>query len=170
MSKLMYCLQLFGNVWGIETMDETETRQTSFTKANLRNLQVLQNKVLGLMTDSGYNTPTSELLKKSEMLSINQLVAYTTLVSIFKIKKSQKPRYLAERFGFLNQNEISINRRQGNTNSIYFKLARSREGMVYQGSKLFNSLDPSLKMETNEKRFKKNVKKWILNEIPQIPY
>ena len=165
MSKLMYCLQLFGNVCRIQTMGETETRQTSFTKANLRNLQVLQNKVLRLMTDSGYNTPTSEFLNKSEMLSCVHNISLS-----FKIKKSQKPRYLAKRFGFLNQNEKSLNKRQGNANNIYFKLSRSRKGMDYQGSKLLNSLDPSPKMETNEKRFKKNVKKWILNTIPQIPY
>ena len=157
MSKLMYCLQLFGNVCRIQTMGETETRQTSFTKANLRNLQVLQNKVLRLMTDSGYNTPTSEFLNKSEMLSCVHNISLS-----FKIKKSQKPRYVAKRFGFL--------KRQGNANNIYFKLSRSREVMDYQGSKLLNSLDPSPKMETNEKRFKKNVKKWILNEIPQITY
>ena len=122
------------------------------------------------MAGCGYNIPTSELLNKTKMLSINQLVAYTTLVSVFKIKKSHKPRYLADRLGFLNQNNRLINRRRGNTYNIDFTLSRGREGMLYRGSKLFNSLDPSLKMESNEKKFKAKVKEWILDKIPQIPY
>ena len=61
MTKLLYCLQLFGNVWGIETTGEIEPRQNLFTKANLRSLQVLQNKVIRLMTGCWYNTHTEEL-------------------------------------------------------------------------------------------------------------
>ena len=170
MSKLMYCLQLFGNVWGIETMEDTETRQSSFTKSNLRSLQVLQNKVLRLMTGCGYNTHNTELFEKSGMLSVNQLIAYTTLVSIFKVKLSGKPQYLADRLGVFEQHDMVNNRRNGNVKKIYFRLGRGREGMLYQGSKLFNSLDPSLRMETKVTKFKQKVKEWIRRKIPQIPY
>ena len=39
-SKLAYCLQVFGNVWGISNMDETNRRFSAFTKEDNRRLQV----------------------------------------------------------------------------------------------------------------------------------
>ena len=168
-SKLRYCLQLFTNTWGIETMDERETRYNGFTQANLRSLQVLQNKILRLMTESGYDTPTTELLQKANMLSINQLGAYYTLVTLFNIKKSGKPEYLANRLGFDGNNDF-VSKRTSNNLKVNFRLDRGREGMLYWGSKLFNSLDPSLKIENSEKLFKKKAEQWVLRKIPAIPY
>ena len=104
------------------------------------------------------------------MLSVNQLIAYTTLVSIFKIKISGKPAYLAQRLSFLGQNDRVNNRRNGNSTNIDFRLARGREGMLYRGSKLYNSLDPSLKTESKVNKFKFKLKDWIFRKIPQIPY
>ena len=48
-SKLLYCLPLFTNVWGIHSMDDTERRFTSITKEDMRKLQVLQKKVLRMI-------------------------------------------------------------------------------------------------------------------------
>ena len=170
MSKLLYCLQLFGNVWGIESIGEVELRQNLFTKANLRSLQVLQNKVMRLMTGCGYNTCTEELFNMTGMLSFNQLVAYTTLMSIFKIKLSGKPTNLAHRLGFDGQNDRVNNRRNGNIINLNFRLARGREGMLYRGAKLFNSLDPSLQTESKIGQIKSKLKDWISQKIPRIPH
>ena len=62
LSKLSYCIQLYGNIWGLKTLEDSETRQNSFTKANLKTLQVIQNKVLRLMTGRRYDTPVLQLL------------------------------------------------------------------------------------------------------------
>ena len=72
MSKLRYCVQLFGNVSGIGTMEEGETRKHAFTKANLHNLQILQNKVMRLIAKCGY-----------------QIIAHTSLVTIFRVKNPE---------------------------------------------------------------------------------
>ena len=62
-SKLLYCLPLFTNVWGIHSMDDTERRFTTITKEDMRKLQVLQNKVLRMKSkNKDLNTPTTELL------------------------------------------------------------------------------------------------------------
>ena len=83
-TKQRYCVQVFGNVWGIRTMDETERRFLAFTKEDNRRLQVLQNKILRLKTGLGRDTPTKELLKRSGDLSIHQLIAYHTIMMVFK--------------------------------------------------------------------------------------
>ena len=72
-SKLIYCLQVFGNVW----FDNDEHRYSAFTKSNSRKLQVLQNKVLRLRlkTNLHHRISTKELLHRCQELSVNQLSA-----------------------------------------------------------------------------------------------
>ena len=62
-SKLTYCLQVFGNVWGITNMDDNNRRFTAFTKEDNRRLQVLQNKVLRLKTGQRRDCPNAQLLE-----------------------------------------------------------------------------------------------------------
>ena len=128
-------------------------------------LQVYQNKVLRLLTGNGYNVSTIDLCNQGGFLSINQIVAHSTLVSIYKIKKTGEPKYLAKRLGF------SANSTLRNSLDIHleFKLARGREGMLYRGSKLWHSLPNSLKIEEKPITFKKLTKAWIKEHIPVKP-
>ena len=64
-SKLIYCLQVIGNVWGLSANDETNRRYTAFTKEDNRKLQTLQNQVLRLKTGLSRYTPTPTLLSAS---------------------------------------------------------------------------------------------------------
>ena len=165
---VLFCIQLFGNSW---TGEEWDTRQNSFTKANLMALQTLQNKVLRLLTGKRYDTPTADLFSETEFLSVNQLIAYSTLVLIFKIKNSGEPVYLSKRLGFRGEQQNGCGVRPQNFHDINIdlRLARGREGMLYPGSKLWNSLDISLKQEKSVKSFKKLTKAWIRNHIPLKP-
>ena len=53
-SKLNYCIQVVGNVWGYFTYDEEYRNYSSFTMEDCRKLQVLQNRVLRLKTGLDY--------------------------------------------------------------------------------------------------------------------
>ena len=150
-------------------MQEGEIRKNAFTKANLHNLQILQNKVMRLQAKCGYATPVKELLKKTDSLSINQLIAYTSIMTIFKIKQFKEPLYLARRLGFMNNERGGAQRRRHNINQINFNSARGREGLLYRGEKLWNSLDQQLKTEENIKIFKQELRKWVLDKIPALP-
>ena len=153
-------------------MQEGERRYTAFTKANLTALQVLQNKVLRLQTGLGYDTPVSELLATSGMLSVNQLVAYTTLVTVYKVLLSGEPRYLAERLysGQRGQHGARQETRQNLDINVHFNLGVAREGFLYRGGKLWNMLPPALKLQTNTVSvFKKLVKMWIKENVPALP-
>ena len=96
-SRLLYCIQLFGNVWGIPDLDDENRRSTSFTKEDNRRLQVIQNRMARLKTKLGRDTPTSTLLSSAGELSVNQHCAFQTLMLVFKVVTSQYPRYLADR-------------------------------------------------------------------------
>ena len=125
-----------------------------------------------LLTKKGYDTHIADLFSETEFLSVNQLIAYTTLITIFKIKRAGEPKYLAERLGFIGKQRTGtgiVAQRNQSDIHINFRLACSREGMIYQGSKLWNSLDGPLKTEENVRIFKKLTKAWIKQHIPLIP-
>ena len=94
-SCLLYCLPLYSNVWGIDTMDDTDRRSPSFSKADCRKLQVMQNKILRLKSGiADRNTHTSDLLDATGDMSVHQLGAYQTLVTVFRILRSGQPNIL----------------------------------------------------------------------------
>lgn len=161
MSKLLYCLPLFANALGLPTsrIIDTETRYHSFTKSNLKTLQTLENKVLRLITGRGYRTPVIQLLEESQMLSVNQLVVFSTIMIVFKVQHTGEPKYL--------DNRLKMN--YGGRINIHFNLSRAREGFMYRASKCFSSLPPDIKSETKEGLFKSKVRLWIKSTIPAIP-
>ena len=90
-SLLIYCIQVYGNVWGIHTYDETDRRFSNFTKRYCQKLQVLQNKVLKLETGFPSDYSTRDLINFTDQLSVHQLVAYHTLIHVHKIIIHDKP-------------------------------------------------------------------------------
>lgn len=104
-----------------------------------------------LINRSGYDTPVRECLQNTNSLSVNQLIAYKTLTTIFKIKKSCQRRYLANRLSFERQQDVNggilAHRRLYDFTNIDFRLARGRESLLYCGVKLWNLLDLTLRTE-----------------------
>ena len=96
-SKLLYCLQLFGNTWGIVQNDDTKRKFKAFTKHDNQRLQVLQNKVLRMKTGLPFNTPTVQLTEAAGQMSVHQLTAYTTLLTVHKTLVRGQPHYFREK-------------------------------------------------------------------------
>ena len=124
-SKLLYCLQVFGHVWNIPKHDDLNRRYTAFTKEDNRKLQVIQNKVLRLKTGLPSETPTEILLKTSGDLSVQQLTAFTSLLTAQKSIYYQEPVYLAEHFKF---NQVQNPRSQNTIVPANYKLSVSHGG------------------------------------------
>ena len=65
-SKPLYGIPLVSNVWGVADIADSSRRFISFTKEDFRKLQVLQNKVLRILTETKErNEPTKNLLNKA---------------------------------------------------------------------------------------------------------
>ena len=169
-SKLTYGIQIFGNVWGLPTMDAENRKFSSFTKEDNRRLQVLQNKVLRLKTGLDRYTPTNLLVKISEELSVQQLTAYHTLMTVFKAIRFKKPLYLFNKLELRQpiDNQVFPHRQ---LNNVYIKagLTISRGGTLFRGAKLWNLLSDDLKTEISQVKFKTNVKQWIRANVPTKP-
>ena len=102
---------MFGNVFGLDRYRDTTTRFAAFTKEDNRRLQVLQNTVLRLLTGARRGTPTTTLLEITDTLSVQQLVAFQTLVMLNKVITTSVPFYLAKKLKVENQ-EVQV-RSQG---------------------------------------------------------
>ena len=172
-SKLIYCLQVFGNCWGINgigDMDENDRRSVSFTKHHCNILQILENKVLRLLTGHGYDVSIKQLLEESGQMSVQQLVCYHTLLTIFKVVRTGEPRYLAGRLGVdqIVQERGRTGRRQHDIR-LNYELSISRAGTLYRGKILWNSLPVTIRTVTTISRFKRMVKEWVKNNISIRP-
>ena len=167
-SKLSYCLPVFGNVFGLEQYKEENNRYTSYTMADNHNLQVLQNKLNRLLTGSPYNTPTIELLEQTGSMSIQQMIAFQTIIMSFKVIKFRKPGYLSKNF---QERKTQQNIRGISSGLIQPKLSLSisKEGFVNRGITLMNKLDDSLRSEQNLENFKTGLQKWVKNNISAKP-
>ena len=165
-SKLIYCLQVIGNVWGLSANDETNRRYTAFTKEDNRKLQTLQNQVLRLKTGLSRYTPTHTLISASGDLSVQQLTAFHTLTSVQKIIHAGKPKYLSEK---LKQNSNPT--RQGNTIEAISNsnLTLTRGAFLYRGTTLFNMLPMELRTRMKPEVFKPKVKTWIRRTVQPRP-
>ena len=166
-SKLIYCLPVYGNVFGLEQYREQNFRYQSYSVKDNHKLQVLQNNLNRLLLNAKYDTPTEVLLQETSSLSIQQMTAYHTVVLTKKIISTGKPSYIAQRMTKLGGVDLRNNR--GKVMVQKRKLAISREGFIYRAAVLYNAINEDLRREENGERFKSGLKKWVLENISVKP-
>ena len=167
-SKLSYCLPVFGNIFGLDTFKEENRRYYSFTVKRNANLQVLQNKLNKLLTNSDYNTPTVDLLEQTDALSVHQMIAYQTGVATYKVVKSGKPSYIASKLK-VKQTNPDTRQGAGTVEVPRYKMNIAREGFIYRGAQLYNKLDGDLRAEPKLEKFKTGLRKWVKTNIAVKP-
>ena len=91
---------------GLDRYKEDNNRYTSFTYTDNNRLQVLQKTLNRLLTGAEYNTPTSELLEQTDSLSVQQMIAFQTIMMTHMMMKSRKPTYLANKLQVEETKEI----------------------------------------------------------------
>ena len=158
---------MFCHVWGFG-YDETVRRNCGFTKEDSRKLQVLQNKVCRMKTGLGYDVSTEQLMKASKDLSVHQLTAYHTLVTVHKVKTSHKPKYLDDRLKYKQWNE-DCPQRQLHKIHIDQRLNLARAGFIYRGGHLWNQLPDELRTLSKTGQFKKRARCWVEQNVKIKP-
>ena len=167
-SKLIYCLPAFGNVFGLDQYRDNRPKYVSFTKRDKNKLQVLQNKLNRLILNAPSRTSTAELLNEMDALSIQQLIAYHTVVTAKKILISRKPSYLAQRL--VESEKLRTTRVEGSKFLLpKYSLCSSREGFLYRSIILLNKMGQEIYNIEKIDRFKQEAKKWIRQHVPIKP-
>ena len=69
---LNYCIEVYGNVWGLMTYDDQSRHSPALRKEDILKLQVLVNKVLRSLTGLHKDTPVAILTEVSGQLSVHQ--------------------------------------------------------------------------------------------------
>ena len=143
-SVMIYCLPLFGG---------TE-------KGHIRSLQVLQNRVTQIVCRAPPRTNRILLLDKLGWMSVAQLIAFHTLLNIFKMKRAGEPEYLADR--------LNNESRNGRIILPNFHLQVAQKSFLYRGSCLWNRLPRALRSTRKIGSFKRNLKTWVMENISKF--
>ena len=145
-SILCYCLPLFGGCLNRE----------------LNSLQIQQNKAAQIVLSLPPRSNREYMYSKLGWLTVNQLVVYHTLIMVYRIRESKEPEYLA---GILCKTS-----RQGQNCIIVenIKLGLVRRSFTARGAVQWNKLPSTLRVEKKIGTFKKNLKKWVSENVARF--
>ena len=101
------------------------------------------------------------------------MIAYQSLLITYKITRSKKPYYIAQKMNLKTPNENQIfPQRQAFTipmAGVSGELSITRSGFCYRSARLFNSLPLQLRSCATAGAFKNGVKKWVTENVPIKP-
>ena len=138
-------------------------------KADMRKVQTLQNKAMRILAKKDFRTPTLELLNSTNMLSVNQLAAYSMETQVFKIFTSGQPDYHYERlFGRLDRGHTGTQTRAqlDQESRVDFRLSQGRGSFFYYACNLWNCLPAQVRNSMNTQELKRKAKCWTKQNIP----
>ena len=98
------------------------------------------------------------------------MIAYYTLLTVFKVIKTGKPEYLSSKL--MVNRDTGVARRGLEVSTIVmpnYLLGVSRAGFIYRGAKLFNMLPGNLREESETAKFKAESRRWIQRNIKVKP-
>ena len=143
-SVLAYCLPLYG---GCENRD-------------LNDLQVIQNKIARLVTNSHIRRHRSEIFDFMGWFTVRQLIVYHTLITVHRIRTSNEPEMLAS---LMTRENV-----RGKLIIPTSNLTLYRKSFTYRGICYWNSLPESLRNVSNVVLFKKELKEWIFKNVSKF--
>lgn len=127
-----------------------------FSRENeIKKLQILQNKCMSQILKADRFTSSDVTLNSLNLMKVNQLIIFRTLIFIFNIIHGLAPQYLSNRIHY-NQNTILL------TNATK---SCSQNALFYKGIKLFNSLPESIKSEDSNTKFQEILKEYFLKKM-----
>ena len=90
-------------------------------------------------------------------MTVQQLIAYHTVLLVYRVRQSQEPEYLAR--------ALSRDNYRGNIVVENSRLGLFKKSFIPRGSTLWNSLPKDLRRIQKLGTFKKELRKWIMDNI-----
>ena len=154
MSKMRYGLQLCTNV---------RTEEPERKNANMKSLQVAQNKLMRLLTNSSYKdlTSTKELLEKSGLLSVNQTAASIKLIEVWKsLNISKYPVHLEPNKSTNDENSRVLRPTSVRAWNQDANTTAARESFSRNAAKIWNAAPENINNAKSINIAKKEIKKY----------
>ena len=143
-SVLGYCLPLFGGC------DVGEVQA----------LQILQNKAAQVVTKSPPRAKRQPMYDTLDWLTVNQLIAYHTLLTVYRVRLTGEPEYLARSLCRDNVNGHIIVKPT--------RLSLHQRSFKFRGACAWNELPKSIRGLHKIAAFKKALKTWIKQNTPRF--
>ena len=143
-SVLMYCLLPYGGC-------DVE---------HIKAIQLLQNKAAQIVCHAPPRSRRVPLYDSVGWLTVYQLISYYTPISVFKIRKSGEPEYLARILTSDNINNRIIIR--------VTDLSLAMRSFIYRRARGWNQLPATLRNNSKISQYKKELKLWVLTNIPRF--
>ena len=120
----------------------------------------MQNKAAQIVTRSPPRAEWSPMYNRLGWLTVNQLVFYHSVLTIYKIRSSKEPEHLAS--SLLRDN------RNGRILIPNVDLRLTQTSFTIRGAENWNSIPIKLRLIKKIGPFKKQVKKWVKDNVPQF--
>ena len=143
-SVLCYCLPLFGGC----------------NQAELNQLQVQQNRAAQVVLNYPPRNTRNLMFDKLGWMSVLQLISYHTLITVYKIRHSREPEYLA--------NMLAKQNYRGKIIIKNSKLSPYRNSFVFRGAELWNKLPENLRTAGKISSFKKGLRVWVQANVARF--
>ena len=133
----------------------------------IRMLQIVQNKAARYITKKCPETSCLKLLTECGWLSVAQLATYHSLLVLHKTLVFKEPAYLDRMF----DTEFPRNTRQASSGCIRISsskkanLSLTLSSFKWRTYELYNKLPAELRKETSLKKFKRDLKEWVMKSI-----
>ena len=102
----------------------------------IRALQVSQNRAARVMVGASWYTPSRTLLRKCGWLSVRQLIAYHTVLTMHRTVVNEKPVYIHDK---LTSTSAHNTRHQAKfSNKFKGRSEKTRQSFCYRGTVLYN--------------------------------
>ena len=136
-----------------------------------KQLQTLQNSML--RTIFGFNISQQINMKKLrmsiQMMSVNQMCVYHTLIETFNVIRNSSSEHLKEKLmPSTDKSAYGLRTRTREKAASQGKPSRGCIGFAYHSSKLWNKIPQEIRSCQSSSGFKDKVKMWIWNSIPSF--
>ena len=144
-SVLSYCIAVWGGA----------------AKGDIENIQVIQNRAAQLTLNiRGWRISRQDLYNSLGWLTVHQLSAFHRILAVYNIRKSKEPEYLA--------NLLSRDNVRNNIIIPHTGLSLLKRSFIFDGAELWNCVPHSIRQIECSRRFKHELRKWILTNVPRF--
>ena len=144
LSRLTYRICLWGNSRGLP----------------LRKAQIILNETARFITGKSRIESSKNLMKECGWMNVRQLTEYHSVLQFWKTVNWRIPVYMSERIVIRQDRTVSI---------ALPRLLLTTNSYRVKSAEYWNALPEFLRNETSIAKFKKGVKKWILQRIEPDP-
>ena len=150
-SILDYCCVVWGNT----------------SKTNIDRVYKMQKRALRVLLNADFDTPSNDLFKAADVLSVKQRIFYFTCILVFKYFENSVPTYIADMFMPL-MNVHDYPTRAAISRKLLLPQFRTESGQrtfVMRASRIWNSLPENLRCSPSLSIFKIQLKVFIKDNI-----